>query len=261
MHCPPNFLLSGPIQLLTKQHCTLHRRNRSARNRFQMPHRNLAILNNPNDRLVTFHSLLYTHNSPKNPKIHLQRTQKPQNSKGYYTITLAMIAVLSCNLVLLKLTLLQSWCYTGSLMLLLWNHLLRDLWRAWFIGHPLWISSALTLGIQRGQLCDDGGPKCHRNVHKGGRQSPMSEIKVLECTSQWTQYRITRHLHGDSSKCRLRSSHHTSHINSDIMWNVQQHSHSRLPRSRWPSLGLVLPKYCKSPMHIIGSNLARSRLN
>lgn len=61
-----------------------------------------------------------------------------------------------------------------------------------------------------------------------------------------------------ASKSPSWSSHHIGHIKLSILYKVQQHSHSILPSSRQPSPDLALPKYCRSPMHINGSNLSGS---
>ena len=110
MYYPPNFFLSRYVQLLSRQPCTLHRRNKSARNRLNTTHWSLVILNTHKQLLVMILSLIYTSSLSKNPKLHLQRNWTIPKLKGYNVVALSMIAALFGNLVLEESTLLQLRC-------------------------------------------------------------------------------------------------------------------------------------------------------
>ena len=94
-----------------------------------------------------------------------------------------------------------------------------------------------------------------------GSQRWAVDRRALRRT-QWTpNNRITIHSHAIASKWPSRSSHHTSHIKSRIMYNSQQNSHSRLASTRPYRPGSALIKYCKVPMDKNGSISAGSTQN
>ena len=66
------------------------------------------------------------------------------------------------------------------------------------------------------------GPKQNQNTVLHGTQRWANDWRALKRMQWMPNNRITKHSHGDRSKCRSQSHHHTDHINVTV--NVQQYN-------------------------------------